>query len=282
MFFRLVTVNKIISFAIFMSLFLTLSLKAEITDLKTMAKLQLAMLSLAEKTSVSVNKKIIDKRKSKSKIRPKARKNNKSGIVYPTNCLKWTAKQINQKAKVHHQPITKYSRLYQVDSTLIKSIITAESCFKVKALSHKGASGLMQLIPATAERFGVTDIYNSEQNIRGGTKYLKFLLARFNGDLEKAIAGYNAGEGAVDKYKGIPPYRETKKYVKNVLKIYRLLTPPKKKKIAPEKPKRIIKKTRSKVKKRVHAVYQPPKLGRKPGRHGWQYNRRLAPHLYKH
>ena len=202
--------------------------------------------------------------------------------VYPANCLQWSAFQINQKARSHSKPITKYSRLYHVDSNLIKSIITAESCFRVKALSHKGASGLMQLIPATAERFGVKDIYNAEQNIRGGTLYLKFLLKRFDGNLKKTIAGYNAGEGAVDKYNGIPPYRETKQYVKNVLKVYRLLSPSAKKKVTVLKAEKSTANiNKSKIKRRVQAVYQPPKLGKKPGRYGWQYNRRLAPHLYK-
>ena len=83
----------------------------------------------------------------------------------------------------------------------------------------------MQLIPATAERFGVTDSYMPQQNIRGGTKYLRFLMDRFRGDLKKVIASYNAGEGAVDKYKGIPPYKETIQYVKNVMQVYSVLKP---------------------------------------------------------
>ena len=183
--------------------------------------------------------------------------------TFPSNCLKWNAWQIKQKSKKFDKLINKYSHQYQVDSNLIKSVITVESCFNVKALSHANAQGLMQLIPATAKRFSVRDSYKPEQNIRGGVKYLKFLLDRFNGKLEKVIAAYNAGEGRVDQYNGIPPYKETQQYVKNVLKVYSLLKP-KKKKI-----------------KRSKAVYQPPKLGQKPGRHGWQYNRRLAPHLYK-
>lgn len=182
-------------------------------------------------------------------------------IFYEKQCLKWNANQINRKAKRFEKTIKKYAKRYRVDSNLIKSIITAESCFKIKALSNKGAQGLMQLIPATAERFGVRNSYSSEQNIHGGTKYLKFLIDRFKGNLKKVIAAYNAGEGKVDKYQGIPPYKETRRYVKNVLKIYEMLNP------------RV---------KRVKAVYQPPKIGNKPGRHGWQYNRRLAPHLYKH
>ena len=256
--------NLLSSFLIAISLPLSVTVKAANTD--SMTNLQLAMLTLSgnKATVAQLTKKI--KTKRIKVIKPPI-------VIYPANCLKWNATQINRKAKNHSKPITKYSRLHRVDSNLIKSIITAESCFRIKALSNKGASGLMQLIPATAERFGVKNIYSPEQNIRGGTKYLKFLLARYKGDLRKTIAAYNAGEGAVDKYKGIPPYRETQNYVKNVLKIYRMLTP---KKVNKKKRKVV------KTKGRVHAVYQPPKLGRKPGRHGWKYNKRLAPHLYKH
>lgn len=182
----------------------------------------------------------------------------------PSNCMKWNRQQLDQKAKRFTKPILKYSRLYKVDSNLIKAVIAAESCFKVKALSKADARGLMQLIPATAERFGVKDSYNPEQNIRGGVKYLRFLLDRYKGNLKKVIAAYNAGEGRVDRYKGIPPFKETKQYVKNVLKTYAIFSP---------KP--------AKKKARVKVVYQPPRLGEKPGRHGWQYNRRLAPHLFK-
>lgn len=195
---------------------------------------------------------------------------------YSSNCTEWTNWQINQKAKPFNESISKYSRQYGVDSNLIKSVITAESCFKSKALSHAGARGLMQLIPATAKRFGVTKSYHPDQNIRGGVKYLKFLLARYNGNLEKTIAAYNAGEGKVDRYNGIPPYKETKQYVKNVLKVYSRLKP---KKLKPQSnSKKLRVKARAIAKK---AVYQPPKLGQKPGRHGWQFNRKLAPHLYK-
>ena len=191
--------------------------------------------------------------------------NKRQKPIFPRNCLKWNAWQINQKAKPFELTINKYSRQYGVDSNLVKSVITAESCFRVKALSHAGAQGLMQLIPDTAKRFGVKNSYKPEQNIRGGVKYLKFLLKRYQGDLKKTIAAYNAGEGKVDRYKGIPPYKETKNYVKNVLNIYALLRP----------------KSKNRSKALPKKVYQPPKLGQKPGRHGWQFNRRLAPHLYK-
>ncbi len=109
---------------------------------------------------------------------------------------------------------------YKVDPKLVLSIITAESNFKVKTKSNVDAQGLMQLIPATAERFNVKNAYNASQNIRGGVKYLRWLLSYFRGDVALTVAAYNAGEGAVDKYRGVPPYRETKAYVKKVLGLY--------------------------------------------------------------
>ena len=108
------------------------------------------------------------------------------------------------------------SRDYGVDEAIIRAIIHAESAFRPTARSRVGAQGLMQLMPATARRFGVADAYNAAQNIQGGVQYLAWLLKRFNGDLQLAAAGYNAGEGAVDKYKGVPPYSETQRYVQRV------------------------------------------------------------------
>ncbi len=109
---------------------------------------------------------------------------------------------------------------HKVDSKLVLSIITAESNFKVAAASNKEAQGLMQLIPATAERFNVKNAFNASQNIKGGVKYLRWLLSYFRGDVALTVAAYNAGEGAVDKYHGIPPYPETKAYVKKVMALY--------------------------------------------------------------
>ena len=108
------------------------------------------------------------------------------------------------------------SRQYGVDEAIVRAIIHAESAFNPNALSRVGAQGLMQLMPATARRFGVGNAFDASQNIRGGVQYLAFLLKRFNGDLTLAAAGYNAGEGAVDKYKGVPPYSETQRYVQRV------------------------------------------------------------------
>lgn len=107
-----------------------------------------------------------------------------------------------------------------VDPRFIHAVIWQESRYKTKALSHAGAQGLMQLIPATAERFGCDDPHDPVQNITAGTKYLSWLLKRFSGNVELALAGYNAGEGAVDKYDGIPPYNETQNYVKIISKRY--------------------------------------------------------------
>src|SRR5690606_41284806 len=103
-----------------------------------------------------------------------------------------------------------------VDEAVGRGIIHAVSSFDPKARSRVGAQGLMQLMPATAQRCGVEDAYEPEQNIRGGVQYLAWLLKRFDGDLTLAAAGYNAGEGAVAKYKGVPPYAETRRYVERV------------------------------------------------------------------
>ena len=109
---------------------------------------------------------------------------------------------------------------YKVDSRLVLSIITAESNFKIQAQSNKEAQGLMQLIPATAERFNVNNAFNASQNIKGGVAYLRWLLSYFRGDVTLAVAAYNAGERAVDRNKGVPPYQETKDYVKKVMLLY--------------------------------------------------------------
>lgn len=105
------------------------------------------------------------------------------------------------------------SQRFGVEEAIVRAIIHAESAFRPNARSHKGAQGLMQLIPATAKRFGVEDAYNPKQNINGGVQYLAFLMKRYKNDLSLASAAYNAGEGAVDRYKGVPPYNETKNYV---------------------------------------------------------------------
>ena len=122
---------------------------------------------------------------------------------------------------VHDAFIVESSRRYNIDPLLIYSQMHQESSFKIRATSHKGASGLMQLMPATARRFGVTSIYDPRQNIDAGVKYMRWLLDTFKGDVVLALAGYNAGEGAVMKYGwNVPPYRETQEYVRRITARY--------------------------------------------------------------
>ena len=119
------------------------------------------------------------------------------------------------------------SKRYAIDPLLIYAQMHQESSFKLKAISHKGARGLMQLMPATAVRFGVTDIYNPKQNIEAGVKYMRWLLDKFGGDMILALAGYNAGEGAVMKYGWqVPPYRETQEYVRRITARYSSISNP--------------------------------------------------------
>ena len=109
---------------------------------------------------------------------------------------------------------------WQVDPALVKAVIANESGFNANATSKVGAQGLMQLLPETATSLGVRDAYDPAQNVAGGTRYLRGLLDRFNGDQKLAIAAYNAGPNAVEKYGGVPPYAETQNYVQNVLSSY--------------------------------------------------------------
>jgi len=117
--------------------------------------------------------------------------------------------------------ILESSAKHGVDPKLVYYVIRQESNFKLAARSHKNAQGLMQMIPATAERFGVEDVYNPQQNIEGGVRYLRWLLKRFNGNVNLALAGYNAGEGAVEKSGNqVPDYKETKNYVNKITGAY--------------------------------------------------------------
>jgi len=108
------------------------------------------------------------------------------------------------------------ARKFDVDAALVSAVIKAESDFNPRALSPKGARGLMQLMPGTARRFGVTNSYDPEANIYGGTRYLRWLLDTFDRNADLAVAAYNAGEGNVWKYKGVPPFRETVHYLQRI------------------------------------------------------------------
>lgn len=109
---------------------------------------------------------------------------------------------------------------HKVDPALVRAVIETESNWNPKAFSHKGAGGLMQLIPTTAQRYGAYDVFDPQQNIDAGVKYLRTLLERYNGNLDLALAAYNAGEGAVDRAHGVPSFRETRDYVQKVQNAY--------------------------------------------------------------
>ena len=126
-----------------------------------------------------------------------------------------------ERARVpFEQEVAVASAQQGIDARLVQAVIAAESAFDPRALSKKGAQGLMQLMPDTAHRFGVANVWDPEQNIAGGTAYLRWLIDEFDGDPRRVVAAYNAGEGAVTRYGGVPPYRETRDYVERVLTYY--------------------------------------------------------------
>ena len=133
--------------------------------------------------------------------------------------LQWLASKHDRRTK-YDSLIETYAAKYGVDPTFVRAVIQVESDFNPQCVSHKGARGLMQLIPETAKRMGVAKIHDPEQNIHGGVRFLAYLHRLFNGDLPRVLAGYNAGENAVLKYGGIPPYEETSTYVVRAMTVY--------------------------------------------------------------
>ncbi len=135
------------------------------------------------------------------------------------NNLSWLAKQRDRRSP-YDRLIDRYADQYNVDPVLVRAVIQVESDFDPRCVSKKGARGLMQLIPETAKRYGVRNMLDPDQNIRGGVHYLADLLGMFHNDLSHTLAAYNAGENAVLKYAGIPPYTETTTYVTRALTVY--------------------------------------------------------------
>ena len=139
--------------------------------------------------------------------------------LYTNKAAGFVNTNISGKAKIK-ELITKVSQKHGVDEKLVNALVNQESGFNPNAKSKVGAMGLMQLMPATAKGLGVTNPMDPEQNVEGGVKYLKSMLDRYNGNIILALAAYNAGPGAVDKYDGVPPYKETQNYVKSILSNY--------------------------------------------------------------
>ena len=128
---------------------------------------------------------------------------------------------MNKRERLFHPIIVQVSSRHRIDPALVKAIIMAESGYNPKAISKKGAKGLMQLMPGTADALGVEDIFDPHENISGGVRYFKQLMLQFDGDVKLALAAYNAGSKNVRRYKGIPPFKSTRYYIDNVFKYYR-------------------------------------------------------------
>jgi soluble lytic murein transglycosylase-like protein len=120
-----------------------------------------------------------------------------------------------------HSLASEAARRHGLDPELVLAVVTVESGFRPEAVSPKGAQGLMQLMPTTAQALGVQDAFDPAANLDGGTRHLRDLIALYDGDVAKALAAYNAGAGAVSRHRGVPPYKETQEYVKKVMKRYR-------------------------------------------------------------
>ena len=138
------------------------------------------------------------------------------GGVFPRRSWRYSEESMPLWDSKYNEIIIKAARFHDVDAALVSAVIKAESDYDPKTVSHKGARGLMQLMPATAKRFGVRNSFDPEQNIYAGTKYLRWLLDKFDGNADLAVAGYNAGEGNIAKYDGVPPFRETVNYINRI------------------------------------------------------------------
>ena len=150
-----------------------------------------------------------------------------------SSCGRLTKAALKARGDTYQALIDRHAAAQGVPRALVRAVMNVESCFEPRAVSRVGARGLMQLMPETAAMLGVKDSFDAGQNIAGGTRYLRMMHDRYPGDWNRVLAAYNAGPGAVDKYNGIPPYRETQSYVKKVMALYqRNISPP----AAPAKP----------------------------------------------
>ncbi len=150
----------------------------------------------------------------------------KDGGIFPTRSWRYDEKRGPIFKSKFNNLIVEAAKKFDVDAALVSAVIKAESDFNAREVSDKGARGLMQLMPSTAERFGVTDSYDPVANIYGGVRYLRWLLQTFNGNADLAVAAYNAGEGNVWKYNGVPPFRETINYINRIAKHVRAAMTP--------------------------------------------------------
>jgi hypothetical protein len=138
--------------------------------------------------------------------------------VFPRRSWRYSEHSRPLFASKFNDLIIEAARHHDVDAALVSAVIKAESDYNPRIVSHKGARGLMQLMPATAKRFGVSNSFDPRENIYGGTKYLRWLLKKFDGNADLAVAAYNAGEGNIAKYDGVPPFRETVNYIARISK----------------------------------------------------------------
>lgn len=140
--------------------------------------------------------------------------------VASASCRGLNSAALRARAQGYEPLITKHAKAHGVPAALVSAVMRVESCYDSRAVSRVGARGLMQLMPDTAKQLGVRNSFDADQNIGGGVRYLSQMLKRFDNNLKLALAAYNAGPGAVEKHKGIPPFKETQNYVVRVLKHY--------------------------------------------------------------